>query len=549
MMDMTHNRIYTKLCFLGEGGFARCYQVRDQDNNIYAAKVVAKASLEQEKYRIKLNSEIVTHGLMKHERIVNFHSCFEDGQNVYLIVELCENKTLAEMLKTRRYFTEPEVRYYLIQLLDACEYMHEQQVVHRDIKLSNIFLDYNMDVKLGDFGLSAMLQTSEDRKRQRNTKKKKKKSQSFLLTFKTVCGTPNYMAPEILFGDHRHNQMVDIWSLGILMYTLLTGQHPFQMKSYNSIYQKIRDNSNRPSYSYPQNITLSNEAKDLIAKLLVNDPGQRLSISNILQHPFIQHSNLPKYIPLSALQGRPTLQYLPTSSYDSQSSLISHQPGADLKLVVILVSSLHKALQNKDLLLSRRKGTPIDSIIWTKHNAFLTKWVDFTSKYGLGYSISDGEAGVLFNDETTISTFDEKTFRYIVHGSQPIVQKYQCTNIPDQLRKKQYLMANFTYYMDRKLACLPLKNKPTKSSGTYLVKYVVTDEAVVFRLSNNILQFNFFSRTKLVFMEHGTKIIYVDRLKRLKMYELAEAIATGNPELLASLVYARDILQSQVHGA
>lgn len=69
------------------------------------------------------------------------------------------------MLKSRRYFTEPEVRYYLIQLLDACQYMHEQQVVHRDIKLSNIFLDSNMNIKLGDFGLSAMLQTSEERKR------------------------------------------------------------------------------------------------------------------------------------------------------------------------------------------------------------------------------------------------------------------------------------------------------------------------------------------------------------------------------------------------
>jgi serine/threonine protein kinase len=69
------------------------------------------------------------------------------------------------MLKARRHFTEPEVRFYLIQLLDACAYMHEQKVVHRDIKLSNIFLDHAMNVKLGDFGLSAMLKSQEDRKR------------------------------------------------------------------------------------------------------------------------------------------------------------------------------------------------------------------------------------------------------------------------------------------------------------------------------------------------------------------------------------------------
>ncbi|ORZ20504.1 kinase-like domain-containing protein [Absidia repens] len=531
MVDKDHGVTYTKLQLLGEGGFARCYQVRDQDGNLYAAKIVAKASLEQQRHRIKLHGEIITHGSMKHQRIVQFFSCFEDDNNVYLIMELCENKTLIEMLKARRHLTEPETRYYLVQLLDACRYMHEKMVVHRDIKLSNIFLDHKMNIKLGDFGLSAMLETPEDRKR-------------------TVCGTPNYMAPEILFGNHRHNQKADIWALGVVLYTLLTGSHPFQMEDHNEIYRKIRANSKKPTYVFSEQGSTSSEAKDLVSKMLVNDPDERLSISDILQHPFIQHQELPTRIPHSALQGRPTLQFLRTSSEDpasSSSQLNSQHASSDKKLIVTLASALTKALLNKDSIMARRKGTPIEPIVWTKHNAFLSRWVDFTSKYGLGYSISDGEMGVLFNDSTTLSTFDEITYRYIAHGSPPIIQEFQHTDIPTHLRKKQYLMTNFKEYMDEKLACLATNRVPgDTSNGIYLSKYVVTEEAVVFRLSNNILQFNFFSRPKLMFMEYGTKIIYVDQSRKLKMYELTEAIATGDRELLYLLTYAKDTLQAQI---
>ncbi|KAI8335194.1 kinase-like domain-containing protein [Chlamydoabsidia padenii] len=513
MVDKELDRSYTTMQFLGEGGFARCYQVRDQDGHTYAAKVVAKASLEQEKYRIKLHSEIITHGLMKHPRIVRFYNFFEDDHNVYLILELCENKTLAEMLKTRRHFTEPEVRYYMIQLLDACTYMHEQQVVHRDIKLSNIFLDHDMNVKLGDFGLSALLKSDQDRKR-------------------TVCGTPNYMAPEILFGDHRHNQRADIWSVGILVYTLLTGQPPFQMKSYSSTYQKIRENSTRPSYTYPANITLSPEAKDLISKLLVNDPDVRLSISNILEHPFIQYPQLPTSIPLSALKGHPILQYLPL---DKDTSL-----GADRKMVTIMISYLRKALENKNYFMDRHKGTPIRPINWTRHNAFVDRWIDHTRKYGFGYSISDGEMAVLFNDTSTLSTWDKKTYRFIKHG---MTQDYQHT--PTHLRKKHHLLMSYMDYMDANLAKMET-DQTCNAYGIYLVKYFITKEAVIFRLSNNVIQFNFFNRLKLMLTESGKRIIYVDRSRHLEMYELAEAIATGDPELLDLLTYAMDALQLQL---
>ncbi|CAO3622999.1 unnamed protein product [Cunninghamella blakesleeana] len=534
--DKKHKRTFVKLQFLGEGGFARCYKVKDEYGRYFAAKVVAKISLVEKKYRVKLHGEIIAHALMKHKRIVRFYSCFEDDTNVYLILELCENKTFVEMIKARKYLTEPEVRYYLIQLLDGCNYMHERRVVHRDIKLSNIFLDHEMNIKIGDFGLSALLKNPEERKN-------------------TVCGTPNYIAPEILFGKEGHNQKVDLWAVGVLMYTLLVGKHPFQMNVYNNIYQKIRDNGRMPSYSFPSNIHISAEAKDLISKIIVNDPDVRLTIPEIIKHPFLQHPDLPSRIPHFAMKTEPTLLDLKpivaNTPLPLESPATLHETnttGTDRRLVQTVVSALNDALENKDYIMQHVRGVPIEPIVWDRSNSFLDKWVDFTTKYGLGYNISDGERGVLFNDTTTLLTFDDITYKYVNQDTNKTIQEYHVDNIPAHLKKKVYILVNFKNYMSEKLASMASDIQPTKSNSVYLVKYIVVKEAVVFRLSNKVLQFNFFaSKNKLILTEYGSKIIFVDGVtKLLKMYYLPEAIATGYEPLLNGLTVARNILQEQM---
>lgn len=123
------------------------------------------------------------------------------------------------MLKKRKRLTEPEVRYFMWQLLDAVRYMHNHRVIHRDLKLGNIFLTGDMRVKIGDFGLAASIKKDGERKR-------------------TICGTPNYIAPEVLFDTQNgHSYEVDIWSLGVIMYTLLVGRPPFQTKEVKAIYK------------------------------------------------------------------------------------------------------------------------------------------------------------------------------------------------------------------------------------------------------------------------------------------------------------------------
>ena len=169
--------------------------------------------------RDQLYAEIKIHKALNHSNIVRFLDCFEDEENVYMTLELCPNGSLMSMLHRRRVFTEPEARFFMIQLIGACHYMHTHQVIHRDLKLGNLFLDADMNIKVGDFGLAALIESPGERK-------------------KTICGTPNYIAPEVLFDTaNGHSFEVDTWSIGVILYTFIVGRPPFQTKDVKEVYQ------------------------------------------------------------------------------------------------------------------------------------------------------------------------------------------------------------------------------------------------------------------------------------------------------------------------
>lgn len=192
---------------------------------------------------------------------------------------------MSEMLKRRKKLSEPEVRYYLQQLVLSLQYLHRQLVIHRDLKLGNLFLDSNMRVKVGDFGLAAKLTYPEERK-------------------KTVCGTPNYLAPEILEGKDGHSFEVDIWSTGIVMYTLLVGKPPFEDKDMKTTYTRILSNS----YTFPDHTFVSEDAKSLIRNILQHRPERRPSLDDILSHRFFSSPTafLPHSLPENALREIPS---------------------------------------------------------------------------------------------------------------------------------------------------------------------------------------------------------------------------------------------------
>ena len=190
---------------------------------IFAVKIVSKASIAKPRAQAKLKSEISIHRSLNHEKVVKFYDYYEDVESVYIILEYCPNQTLNEFLRKRssRRMAEPEAMFYIYDLIAALKYLHKNRILHRDLKLGNLFLDHNMRIKIGDFGLAAQLENDGERRR-------------------TICGTPNYIAPEILDGKNGHSYEVDVWSLGVILYTMLIGKPPFETTDVKATYRKIR---------------------------------------------------------------------------------------------------------------------------------------------------------------------------------------------------------------------------------------------------------------------------------------------------------------------
>lgn len=187
-------------------------------------------------------------------------------------------------MKRRKSLTEPEVQYFLLQIIDAVKYLHSHCIIHRDLKLANVFLDDNLEVKVGDLGLAAQLSEPNERK-------------------KTLCGTPNYIAPEILTAPNRrgYSYEVDIWALGIITYTMLIGSAPFDGGNVHTTYDNIRLNE----LTFPiKEHHISHQARMFIRSILTTDPAQRLSLDQMLQHPFFTDSPIapPKSLPLYILK-------------------------------------------------------------------------------------------------------------------------------------------------------------------------------------------------------------------------------------------------------
>ena len=147
---------------------------------------------------------------MRHQNIVEFHRAFTYKENTYVVLELCSNGSVMDMVKRRRCLSLPEVRKFAVQLCGAVKYMHARNVLHRDLKMGNLFLDQEMNIKIGDFGLAAILVNKGEYEGILSTKYTRRT---------TLCGTPNYIAPEILEkGRDGHNYKVDIWAIGVILY-------------------------------------------------------------------------------------------------------------------------------------------------------------------------------------------------------------------------------------------------------------------------------------------------------------------------------------------
>jgi len=266
---------YTILNQLGKGHFATVYLALDKSSGMrFAVKKFEKRSGPGERSKIDgLQQEIAVLMGVSHPSMLCLKDTFDESDGVYLVLELAPEGELFNWIVLNKKLSEVDTRKIFIQLFQGIKYLHERNIVHRDIKPENILvMDKDLNIKLADFGLAKIIG-----------------EESFTTT---LCGTPSYVAPEILeqTNRRRYTRAVDVWSLGVVLYICLCGFPPFSDELYSSenpytLSQQIK--MGRFDYPSPYWDSVGDPALDLIDRMLTVDVEKRISIEDCLQHPWI----------------------------------------------------------------------------------------------------------------------------------------------------------------------------------------------------------------------------------------------------------------------
>uniref|UniRef100_A0A673G5J1 Serine/threonine-protein kinase PLK n=1 Tax=Sinocyclocheilus rhinocerous TaxID=307959 RepID=A0A673G5J1_9TELE len=549
VVDAKTGRSYCKGKLLGKGGFARCYEMTDLANNkMYAVKVIPQSRVSKPHQREKIINEIELHKSLQHKHVVKFSHHFEDQDNIYIFLELCSRKSLAHIWKARHTLTDPEVRYYLKQIISSLKYLHNKGILHRDLKLGNFFVNENMDLRLGDFGLAAKLETVEQRK-------------------KTICGTPNYLAPEVL-NRQGHGTESDVWSLGCVVYTLLCGNPPFETLDLKETYKCIKE----VRYSLPPSLTPS--AQKLISAILQKNPSDRLTLDQILAHEYFTKGFTPEKLPPSSCVMVPELNPpSPAKKFFTKmaKSLFGKKKSKGMFLTAAclpcrqvcshtLVTLWH--LSNglfQGLLLSHRSCTQILSfplpasrnppcLSKIKPFIWVTKWVDYSNKYGFGYQLSNQNVGVLFNEGTHLSLCDQ-TIHYCLTNNKHF--SFPADALPEKLQNQKHIVDLMANYMEQNLmegGDVNCEAQPPPSSSPLLLQWIKTDHALVMLFDNRTLQVNFYTdHTKIILSKTSDSsylLTYISKERVSYSYPLNVLSQWGcSPELRQRLHYVVQLLQ------
>ncbi|XP_041354216.1 serine/threonine-protein kinase MARK2-like [Gigantopelta aegis] len=196
----------------------------------------------------------------------------ETENSYYLVTELCQSGDLMDYICKRKKLDEKEVRRYIGQIVSAVDYLHRSGILHRDLKIENLLLDENKDIKIIDFGLSNSIRVINTVDGPR--------AQEYCVT---QCGSPAYAAPELL-SHKKYGPQVDIWSIGVNMYAMLTGNLPFTVEPFNI---KTLHNKMMKGDMNPIPVSLTKECKDLMKRFLTPDPGRRIALNEVMRHPWL----------------------------------------------------------------------------------------------------------------------------------------------------------------------------------------------------------------------------------------------------------------------
>ncbi|OHT12605.1 CBL-interacting protein kinase 5 [Tritrichomonas foetus] len=252
---------YTIGAELGRGSFAAVYKAFNSKNRrSYAIKILPKNNLMSPGDIQRFQREVNASSFLIHDNIVAVHDFFWDDNNFYLIQDLCSGGDLFHYITKKDHLSEEVSAFLFDQICRAIEYCHSFNVAHRDLKPENILIEKFPLVRVTDFGLCGYIEDD--------------------IKMTTFCGSTAYCAPECLSKIEYDGRMADIWSLGVILYVMVTGDSPWDNNTGKMI-QQIKN----ADYNLPTN--LSDDCRDLISKMIRINPKERITIKEVLEHPFM----------------------------------------------------------------------------------------------------------------------------------------------------------------------------------------------------------------------------------------------------------------------
>ena len=294
---------YEQLKTVGLGSYGRVRLCKHKKTgDIFVMKILKKNEIIKQKQVDHVYSEFNILINLKHPFIVQLLGYnFDDPKYVYFILEYIQGGELFTLLRTKRTFPIPQARFYIAHIITIFEYLHSKNIVYRDLKPENILINKNGYLKLTDFGFAKQLENEK--------------------TY-TLCGTPEYLAPEIILNK-GHGKAVDWWTLGILLYEMLVGIDPFSDDDPMKTYQKIL----KGKINFPK--TINKDAKSLIKHLLTQDTSKRFGclksgVKDILNHRFFEGFDWKNFVYLSM-----PAPYLPNVKSDDDTSNFEKYPESD----------------------------------------------------------------------------------------------------------------------------------------------------------------------------------------------------------------------------
>uniref|UniRef100_A0A8K9V2R7 Calcium/calmodulin-dependent protein kinase 1Da n=1 Tax=Oncorhynchus mykiss TaxID=8022 RepID=A0A8K9V2R7_ONCMY len=251
---------------LGTGAFSEVVLAQERSTGkMFAVKCIPKKALKGKESSIE--NEITVLRKIKHENIVALEDIYESSNHLYLIMQLVSGGELFDRIVEKGFYTEKDASTLIRQVLDAVDYLHKLGIVHRDLKPENLLYFNPQDeskIMISDFGLSKMEGSGD--------------------VMSTACGTPGYVAPEVL-AQKPYSKAVDCWSIGVIAYILLCGYPPFYDENDSKLFEQIL----KADYEFdaPYWDDISDSAKDFIGSLMEKDPAKRFTCDQALRHPWI----------------------------------------------------------------------------------------------------------------------------------------------------------------------------------------------------------------------------------------------------------------------